>query len=407
MKKIMILGAGIYQVPLILEAKKKGYYTIVVSYRGHYPGFALADKCYYLNTTDAESVLAAAREEQIDGICTTGTDVAMYTVGYVCRELHLQGIPCEASVIVTDKCRMKEAFARGGVSSSRFYKTYSLSEAQQVFARMQSEGAEAAMVKAVDSSGSRGITKVTDVEELERAYFEAQKVTRQPYILLEEFVEGHEIGVDGFISNGEITLMLPHEKFVLRTGGTTIPAGHGFPLSCDQKLFDEICRQMELAVRATGLNNCAFNADVLVAGERAWILEIGGRAGATGIPELVSIYSGFSFYEKILENAMGEMPDFTLKAHTPCMSRLLFSPIGGMVTAIDEAGLEALRKKGIEVSVDYQVGEEVPGVQNGSDRIGQFVMRTDCADELEAVCREVYEKICVSGRPLSMLWEKI
>ena len=378
MKKIMILGAGVYQVPLILEAKKKGYYTIVVSYQGHYPGFKLADKCYYLNTTDAEAVLEAARKEQIDGICTTGTDVAMYTVGYVCRKLHLNGIPCEAALTVTDKCRMKEAFARGGVSSAKFYKTYSLSEAQQVFAQMQAQGAKAAMVKAVDSSGSRGITKIMDVEELECAYFEAQKVTRQPYILLEEFVEGHEIGVDGFVSGGEIVLMLPHEKFVLRTGGTTIPAGHGFPLSCEPKLYTEICRQMELAVRATGLDNCAFNADVLVSGEQAWILE----------------------------NALGCAPDFTAKGQTPCMSRLLFSPINGMVTAIDEAGLAKMRRDGMEISLDYLVGEEVRQVQNGSDRIGQLVMRTKCADELEKMCSRIYEKIFVSGQSLHALWKK-
>ena len=37
MKKIMILGAGIYQVPLILKAKEMGLYTLVVSYPGPYP----------------------------------------------------------------------------------------------------------------------------------------------------------------------------------------------------------------------------------------------------------------------------------------------------------------------------------------------------------------------------------
>ena len=34
MKKIMILGAGIYQVPLIRTARRMGLYTIVVSIRG-------------------------------------------------------------------------------------------------------------------------------------------------------------------------------------------------------------------------------------------------------------------------------------------------------------------------------------------------------------------------------------
>ena len=61
MKKIMILGAGIYQVPLIETAKKMGLYTIVVSIPGNYPGFAIADKVYYENTVDDEKILEIAQ----------------------------------------------------------------------------------------------------------------------------------------------------------------------------------------------------------------------------------------------------------------------------------------------------------------------------------------------------------
>ena len=57
MKKIMILGAGIYQVPLIQTAKRLGIYSIAVSIPGNYPGFAYADKVYYENTTDWEKIL--------------------------------------------------------------------------------------------------------------------------------------------------------------------------------------------------------------------------------------------------------------------------------------------------------------------------------------------------------------
>ena len=53
-----------------------GLYTIVASIPGDYPGFALADKAYYINTTDKEAILEIALQEKADGICTTGTDVA-------------------------------------------------------------------------------------------------------------------------------------------------------------------------------------------------------------------------------------------------------------------------------------------------------------------------------------------
>ena len=57
MKKLMIMGAGIYQVPLIKKAKEMGIYTIAVSIPGNYPGFALADKVIYENTVDYEKIL--------------------------------------------------------------------------------------------------------------------------------------------------------------------------------------------------------------------------------------------------------------------------------------------------------------------------------------------------------------
>ena len=131
MKKIMILGAGIYQVPLIRTARRMGLYTIVVSIPGDYPGFALADKIYELNTRDKEAILAAAEKEQIDGICTSGTDVAVSTIGYICEKMHLSGIPYEAAKILTDKAKMKDAFRQGGVSAADGMRVRSAEEAQK------------------------------------------------------------------------------------------------------------------------------------------------------------------------------------------------------------------------------------------------------------------------------------
>ena len=108
-RKIMILGASVYQVPLILTARKMGLYTIVASIPGGYPGFALADKVYEINTVDKVGILKVCQEEQIDGICTTGTDVAVATIGYVCQEMGLAGVSEEAAVRATDKAQMKEA----------------------------------------------------------------------------------------------------------------------------------------------------------------------------------------------------------------------------------------------------------------------------------------------------------
>jgi biotin carboxylase len=65
MKKIIILGASVYQVPLIRKAKELGLYTIVISIPGNYLGFSYADKNYFVDTKNKEEILKIAKEEGV------------------------------------------------------------------------------------------------------------------------------------------------------------------------------------------------------------------------------------------------------------------------------------------------------------------------------------------------------
>ncbi len=67
-----------------------------------------------------EAVLDIARSERVAAVTTTGTDVAVSSIGYVCRELGLCGISEQAARVLTDKALMKEAFVNGGVTTAEF-----------------------------------------------------------------------------------------------------------------------------------------------------------------------------------------------------------------------------------------------------------------------------------------------
>ena len=400
-KKIMILGAGIYQVPLIRKAIEYGLSPVVVSIPGDYPGFALADTCCYLDTRDFEQVLEAARRERIAGICTSGTDVAVRTIGYVCEALNLPGLSRAAACTVTDKYLMKTAFASHQVRTAPFQKAASLEDA---LAAAKAIGYPV-MIKAVDSSGNRGISRADFPSQAAGAYESARKVTRRPYVLVEKYLSGIEIGVDGFIENGKIRLLFPHEKFVLQRKNATVTAGHAFPYHAGKEVLEDLTLQIHKAVIAAGLDHCAFNADVLVLDNQAWVLEIGGRAGATCIPELISQYCGFDYYRKILDCAVGKPINFLTSSPIPCMARLLFSPVDGVLTAIDAPYLTHLKNQGILAQLDYPVGAAVRGVQNGTDRLGQLIMQTEDSKVLEQAHTELCRHIKVNGKTLEELWE--
>ena len=400
MKKIMILGAGTYQVPLIQRARQMGLYTIVVSIPGDYAGFALADKIYELDTRDKEGILQVAMAENIDGICTSGTDVAVSSIGYVCHKMHLSGIPYEAAQLVTDKALMKEAFLQNGVSASRGRRAYSADEATKV----AEEIGYPVVVKRVDSSGSRGITVVKEPSGIEEAFLHAKERSLKDYVLVEGFLKGEEIGVDGFVQDGRLVFLAPHGKFIYHGEHTTVPVGHRFPYPCSDKVTQAIARQMQKAVTATGIDRCCVNADVFVDGDQVSIIELGGRTGATCIPELVSMYYGFDFYEKMIRSALGEKVEFPCKEPVSCMAKLLMSPKGGFITSIDEEGLEALRSEKVQITIDYPVEHYVYAMSDGTDRFGHVIAAVTQEEELDAIIRKVRRCISIDNKTLEDIW---
>lgn len=388
-RKLMIMGAGIYQVPLIKKAKEMGLETLVVSIPGNYPGIPLADKFYAVDTRDKETILKIAADEKISGICTSGTDVAVKTIGYVNEELNLSGISYTAACNVTDKAAMKAVFKEHNVSTAAFEKVYSKEEAMDAADKI----GYPVIVKAVDSSGSRGIQKASNEKELILAYAGSMAVTKKDYVLVEEYIVADEIGVDGYVGENEIEIILPHTKFTYSVDGVTIPSGHAFPYIADKKQIAEIEKQIMLATKAVGLKNCPFNADVFVRDGKVWIIEIGGRTGATCIPELISIYKGYDWYEKIIRAALGENLDFTSEKEIPCMAKLLFSEKDGVIQSIDQSIIEELIQMGMEIHLDYKEGEHIDAVHNGTDRIGHLIKSETTEEQIDNYVKQVMNAI--------------
>ena len=380
MDKILILGAGIYQVPLIKKAKEMGLYTIVASIKGNYPGFKLADKVYYANTIDINLIKEISRNEKITAICTTGTDVAVQTIGAVCDELALCGISEESAKIATNKLLMKEAFYNGNVRTAEFVKASTIEEAKEGTIKIGLP----VMFKSVDSSGSRGIIKVENYEDIEKAFHYSKENTRKNYIIIEKFIQGNEIGIDAFIVNNEIKLLLPHDKLVYNNGDTDVPLGHSFPYECSENLLNDIEEQVKNVVKAIGFNNCAVNMDVLINEDKAYIIEAGGRAGATCIPELISIYCGFNYYEKMIDCALGKSVDFQVSKYTPCAASLITSKSNGTIKEINIEKYSSNRY--IDISLDYAIGDKVNKFKVGPDRIGQVIVQ---GESLESVSKNL------------------
>lgn len=386
MKKIMILGAGIYQVPLIKKAKEMGIYTIVVSIPGNYPGFSLADKVYYIDTTDCDGILKAAREEKIDGIITAGTDVAVATVGKVCDEMKLKGISYEAACIANNKLKMKDAYEAAGVRTARYKRVrFDEKNINECISGLNFP----LIFKVVDSSGSRGIEKVMTPKETSDVIERIKPYTKQDYFIAEEFLVGEEFGAQAYICDGEIKFILPHGDYVFQ-GDTGVPVGHFVPYELDSKIIDDAKEQLKKAADAMQLNNCAMNVDFILCDGKTYVLEIGGRSGATCLSEMVSIYYGYNYYEKMIRVSLGEDVDFSSDKCVPCAAMLLKSEKEGKIVSQTNNNTD---DNVIEVQFDYRTGDSVEKFRIGPHRIGHVIVTGDTIEHAVSNLNNALDKI--------------
>jgi biotin carboxylase len=384
-----------------------GIETLVVSVPGNYPGFAFGDKICYEDTRDYEKILEIARAENIDGIVTTGTDVAVVTIGKVCDALGLPGLSFEAGKVATDKMLMKQNYEKHGVRTAR-YRRISLEEDSkengaaegnkdfQIIKRLEQElaGLQFPLIfKAVDTSGSRGIVKAENSSKFAEAYRRVRENTRKDYFIVEEFLEGEEFGAQSFVSQGKIQFILPHGDYVFQ-GDTGVPIGHWAPYELEQSVIEDAKEQLQKAVIAMGLDNCALNADFILSGGKPYVLEIGGRAGATCLAELVSLYYGYNYYEKIIQAALGLSVDFASQEANPNVGMLLRSEKTGSIRKIVNKN-DREDKQIVEIQFDYQAGDQVQAFRVGPHRIGHVVVKADTLEEARAKMKEALGKIVI------------
>ncbi len=391
MKKLMVLGAGISQLPLIQTAKQMGLHVIVLSSPGNYPGFAWADKVYEVDTINIDRVIEVSQFEQIDGICSTGTDVAVRAIGKVVDTLGLCGVSFDSAALSSNKWAMKQAFVSHDVRTAKFLRVMSLADAYEALNVLGLP----LIFKAVDSGASKGIIKVEQANQVKYAYNSVMKTTKQDYFIVEQFIEGVEFGAQAYVYNHIIQFVMPHGDLMFY-GDAGVPIGHHVPIELPEEVVHDIHIQLERCILALGLNNCAINADFIMRDQEVYVLEIGGRAGATCLPELVSTYYGFDYYEQMIRAALGIVPNFEVLTIQPCACELLIANEAGEIISLQNNN--SPHPNIIQVALDYPVGSMVSKFRVGTDRIGQIIVRGDSLDEVLRLLDEVKQNIIVQLR---------
>ena len=393
-KKLMILGASYSQIPLIKAAQRMGVTALVASIPGDYQGFQYADEIAYVDITDPEAVLAAAKEADIDGVATCCMDVGIRALGYVCEHMKLPGLNIAAAEASCNKYLEKEAYKRHGVNTARFYKVHDKKELEEALTHLEFP----VMVKAVDLMGSRGIFRSDSREEAQQNFEKSMEATALDFCIVEEFIEGSMFGVEAMVSHGKLVYVLPLGND-LRQGNPPFPVGHHVPWEQEETLFSQVWEQTEKVAEALGYDNCPMDLDCMLKDGKIYIIEATGRAGATCITDTVSIYYGIDYFEAIVRVALGmDVTDLFQRKDvpkTPSVTRLLSAKENGIVESIQIP--EKLPEGVVDLSFNIRKGSQVQPMENGRDRIGQLIIRGEsleqCYEQMEGVLSQIHLEI--------------
>ncbi len=395
MADVLILGAGVYQVPLIRRARAAGHRVIAASWSAADPGMATADEAWVVDTRDRDALLARARPARLDAVLTTGTDVAMPSLGHLCDELGLAGPSLEVALRCTDKVRMKACFQAGGVRTAPHRRVRTAAEA----ARAADEIGYPVIIKAPDSSGSRGITAVHAPADLPPACAAALAVSRSGEILVERLLQGLEFGGQLVVIDGEVRACFLHNDTVTPPP-VSVPIGHSVPFRGDAQVVRDAAAVCADAVRALGVRTAVCNVDLIATADGVYVLELGARIGATGIPEIIHRHTGVDSYALALEMALGKPVRVPAPAAGPAAAVLIIrAPATGRLARCAAPAAVRARPGVDAIEFDYAPGAAVRAFQTGPDRIGAVFTTADTADEAERRCAQTVADLDLAVTP--------
>lgn len=384
-KRLMVLGAGPGQLPIIEKALAMGLYVITVDNIPENPGHRLAQQTVHCSTVDCQGVVRAAREHQIHGIVTFASDVATVAAACVAERFRLPGCSLDAAQIMSNKAHFRAFQHRcGQVSTPHFVAGSRLDD---LFDSIQAL-TPPVMFKPVDTSGSRGISRVDDIclSACETAWDLARGHSRSQTVCVEEYVEGIHCSGDGFLMGGRLFAVIT-DKY--KQG--YVPTGHSLPTRLERTDRRRVLIEVTENCAALGYSNGPIDFDVVVTPNRVTVIEISPRLGGNGIPTLIQRATGIDLTTATVSAALGAKVNLPVEAEVrnPCGSLVFGSQSAGVLRRLASAKeVHTAVPEVFEYAVHYEPGDSAPAFLHSGNRLGHALF--DCcgpADYQDVILR--------------------
>lgn len=379
-KRLLMLGGADIQVSAIKKAKELGYYVITCDYLPNNPGHKYSDEYHNISTTEKEAVLDLAKTLNLDGVLAYASDPAALTAAYVAESLGLPTNSYDAVEILSRKDLFRNFMRTHGFLMPKAKAVKNYSEAQEFLKGIN----KAAIIKPVDSSGSKGIFKIENDSGFEELFNKSLSFSRVGIVIIEEFIvkKGYQIGGDGFLVNGKLVFRCFGDIHFSKSN-PVLPCSVSIPTLHSEKIIKKVHKVIQELLLQSGMTMGALNFDVLVdENDEVYILEIGARNGGNMIPELTFYSTGVDMIECSIKAAIGEpLDDLKLGEEEKYFSHyVVHSNKSGVVQ--DFVKSEKLQSHLLYEHYNFEVGQSVEKFNSSANRLGIMLLNYNSKEEM-------------------------
>lgn len=407
MDNILVLGAGALQVPLIETIQSRGYNPVVVSLHDDEPGMQMVTDKVIGDFCDEKATLEWAKQYNAIAIVTDQTDLPVRTIAYVNDALGYKSVGYKTACLFTDKYLMREKCKEIGVKTIAYALVNSLQEAKEFFVTLK----RPAILKPINNQGSKGVYKVSNIDELEEKYQEADRYSRGESILIEEFITGEELVIEAVALDGQVENLVCGDTHYFDVKDAFAARERVFPSRQPEAIVNKALELNKKIVQGFGLNRGLTHGEYIIDGEDVYLIEIAARGGGVYISsDIIPLMTGFNTTDFIVNIAVKEKVDFPSIAKTNKVACYIafFLPEGTIesVEGVDEVQkLDYVHHNNLEHLV---VGKKI-GVN--IDKTSRYFMILEAKnfEQLEERIEFIHKhlKICVSynGTLYNQIWK--
>ena len=320
---------------VLLVAETTGYQIRMFGDVAERCGIALifaTDRCHQLDDpwrdaavpirfhSEEESVRAIvekASHSRIDGVVAVGDRPAVLGA-LVAQALGVRFHPTEAARLATNKLGTRSRFRDAGVPVPWFK-----SAPLDIDKRDLRDVPFPCVVKPLTLSASCGVIRANNPSELEAAIDRLAKLLRCTSVLsrrekasdrflLEEYIPGREVAIEGFVTNGQFRVLTIFDKPDPLEGPFFEESIYVTPTSLSEFEQHRVERQVDAAIQSLGLTHGPVHAECRLGEGSVFVLEVAPRS-IGGLCSRVLRFEGpggdVVFEEVILRHALAEPID--------------------------------------------------------------------------------------------------